>query len=58
VVLLGNKWLMPVGCTCLAIAILADRFITGNGFVDFAVGVLAGMSIVLNIVALYRSRRS
>ena len=57
-VLLNNKWLMPIGCTCLAIAILADRFITGNGLVDFAVGVLAGMSIVLNLVALYRSRKS
>nr|KXH75344.1 MAG: hypothetical protein AM325_16195 [Candidatus Thorarchaeota archaeon SMTZ1-45] len=50
-----NGLLIPLGAICLAAALLIDRFI-GSGFlVDFSVGVLTGMSIILNLVGLYRS---
>ncbi|RDE14785.1 MAG: hypothetical protein C4K47_03640 [Candidatus Thorarchaeota archaeon] len=58
VVLLKDRWLAPVGCTCLSIAVLMDRFVIGDGIIDFLIGVLIGMSIVLNLVALYRFRKS
>ena len=57
-VLLKDRWLAPVGCTCLSIAVLMDRFVIGDGIIDFLIGVLIGMSIVLNLVALYRFRKS
>jgi hypothetical protein len=56
VVLLKNEWLIPVGCICLAISILLDRFVVGDGILDFIIGILTGLSIVLNLVGLYRSR--
>ena len=55
-VLLKNEWLIPVGCICLAISILLDRFVVGDGVLDFIIGILTGLSIVLNLVGLYRSR--
>ena len=55
-VLLKNEWLIPVGCICLAISILLDRFVVGDGILDFIIGILTGLSIVLNLVGLYRSR--
>ncbi len=54
--ILKNEWLIPIGCICLAASILLDRFIVGEGLVDFVIGVLTGSSIVLNLVGLYRSR--
>ena len=55
-VVLKNEWLIPVGCICLAISILLDRFVVGDGILDFIIGILTGLSIVLNLVGLYRSR--
>jgi hypothetical protein len=51
-----DEWLIPIGCICLAASILLDRFVTGDGIVDFLIGVLTGISIVLNLVGLYKSR--
>jgi len=57
--LLKNEWLIPVGVLCLAAAILSDRFLMIGGTVlDFVVGILVGVSIVLNLVGLYRMRKS
>ncbi len=57
-VLLKDEWLIPTGCICLAAAILADRFLIVDAPVlDFIIGVLTGMSVVLNLVGLYRTRR-
>jgi hypothetical protein len=53
-----DRWLAPVGCTCLSIALLMDHFLIGDGIIDFLIGVLTGISIVLNLVALYRFRKS
>jgi len=33
-----------------------DHFVPGDGVLDFMIGTLTGMSIVLNLVGLYRSR--
>ena len=52
-----NGALIPFGGICLSAALLIDRF-AGNGtLVDFFVGLLTGLAIVLNLVGLYRSRR-
>ena len=52
-----NGALVPFGGICLSAALLIDRF-AGNGtLVDFLVGLLIGLSIVLNLVGLYRSRK-
>ena len=57
-VLIKGEWLLPIGCICLAAAILADRFLVVEApLLDFIVGVLTGMSVVLNLVGLYRTRR-
>jgi len=53
---LKESWVIPLGCTCLAAAILLDHFVPGDGVLDFMIGTLTGMSIVLNLVGLYRSR--
>jgi hypothetical protein len=56
--LIKEEWLLPLGGICLAIALLADRFLViDNGIVDFLVGVLTGMSMVLNIVGLWKTGR-
>jgi len=57
--LMKDEWLIPVGVLCLAAAILSDRFLTiGGAVLDFVVGILVGVSIVLNLVGLYRMRKS
>jgi uncharacterized membrane protein YjjP (DUF1212 family) len=58
--LMKNEWLIPVGVLCLAAAILSDRFLLmiGGTVLDFVVGILAGVSIVLNFAGLYRMRKS
>jgi hypothetical protein len=57
--LMKDEWLIPVGVVCLAAAILSDRFLMIGGTVlDFVVGILVGVSIVLNLVGLYRMRKS
>jgi hypothetical protein len=46
--------LIPIGGLCLASALLIDRFIGPGNLVDFAVGILVGLSIILNLVGLHR----
>jgi len=60
VALIKDEWLIPIGGICLAVAILADRFLMVDiPILDFIIGILTGMSIVLNLVGLYKtSRRS
>jgi hypothetical protein len=54
--ILKDEWLIPIGSICLAASILIDRFIVGDGLLDFLIGILTGLSIVLNLVGLYRFR--
>lgn len=57
-VLLKDEWLIPIGSICLAIAILVDRFlIIENSAIDFIIGVLTGVALILNLVGLARMRR-
>ncbi len=56
--LIKDEWLLPLGGIFLAIAILADRFlVTDAGILDFIIGVFTGMSMVLNIVGLWKAGR-
>jgi hypothetical protein len=59
-VLIKDEWLVPIGSICLAIAILAERFLLVDiPLLDFIIGALTGMSVVLNLVGLYKmSKRS
>ncbi|MFW9847286.1 MAG: hypothetical protein ACFFD6_11085 [Candidatus Thorarchaeota archaeon] len=54
--IMKNEWLIPLGCICLAIALLIDRFLPENEFLSFLIGILIGLSITLNLIGLYRSR--
>ncbi len=55
--LIKDNWLIPSGGICLAIAILSDRFLMVDvPVLDFIIGVFTGMSVVLNLVGLYRMR--
>ncbi len=55
--LIKDNWLIPIGGICLAIAILSDRFLMVDvPVLDFIIGVFTGMSVVLNLVGLYRMR--
>ncbi|MFW9956942.1 MAG: hypothetical protein ACFFCT_02635 [Candidatus Odinarchaeota archaeon] len=55
--LIKDDWLIPIGGICLAIAILSDRFLMVDiPVLDFIIGVFTGMSVVLNLVGLYRMR--
>lgn len=57
--LLRDEWLIPIGGICLAAAILTDRFVPLEAAIlDFIIGVLTGLSMVLNLVGLYRMRKS
>ncbi|MGY5860506.1 MAG: hypothetical protein RTU63_14135 [Candidatus Thorarchaeota archaeon] len=58
--LIKNEWLVPIGGICLAIALLADRFLVTAvdvPLLDFLVGVLTGLSITLNLVGLVKMGR-
>jgi hypothetical protein len=56
-VLIKDEWLIPIGSMCLAFAILADRFLLVDmPILDFTIGGLTGMSLVLNLVGLYRMK--
>ena len=56
--LLKNEWLIPVGSICLVAAILADRFLLiESSVLDFIIGILTGMSLVLNLIGLVRMRK-
>ena len=52
--ILRDDLLIPVGGICLAAALLIDRFIGSGSLVDFLVGILIGLSIILNLLGLYR----
>jgi hypothetical protein len=54
---LKDEWLIPVGGICLAIALLVDRFVPGDGVLDLVLGVLIGLAIALNLAGLYKSRK-
>jgi hypothetical protein len=54
--ILKDDLLIPVGGICLAAAILIDRFVGPGALVDFLVGLFTGLSIVLNLLGLYRRR--
>lgn len=58
--LIKEEWLIPLGGICLAIALLADRFLAPAldiPVLDFLVGVFTGMSVVLNLVGLIKMGR-
>jgi hypothetical protein len=40
---------LPVGMVMLGIALLMEKFLPSNNFLDFIVGLLIGLSLVLNI---------
>ncbi|MCX6236061.1 MAG: hypothetical protein NTY07_00660 [Bacteroidia bacterium] len=44
---------LPIGMICLAIAILMEKFLPANNFLDFIEGLLTGLSIVLNIYYIF-----
>ena len=57
--LIKDEWLIPIGGICLAIAILADRFLLiDEPILDFLIGVLTGMSMILNLVGLVKMGRN
>jgi hypothetical protein len=58
--LIKEEWLLPLGGICLAIAILADRFLAASldiPILDFVVGVFTGLALVLNLVGLIKMSR-
>ena len=55
--LIKGEWLLPLGGICLAIAILADRFLLIDiPSLDFVVGMFTGLALVLNLVGLVKMR--
>lgn len=48
---------LPIGMLLLAIALLMEKFLPGNNFLDFTEGFLIGLSIVLNIYYLIGTSR-
>jgi len=56
--LIKDEWLLPLGGICLAIAILADRFLMIDvPLLDFVVGLFTGLALVLNLVGLVKTSR-
>ncbi len=53
--IIKEKYLLPLGVLCLAVALLIDRFMPVDVPTDFLVGVLSGMSVALDIVGLYKA---
>ncbi|MCK5239596.1 MAG: hypothetical protein KAR33_08625 [Candidatus Thorarchaeota archaeon] len=56
--LLKDKYLIPIGMLCVAFALLIDRFLPVDSVTSFLVGILIGLSITLNVVGLYKARRT
>ncbi|MBE0526198.1 MAG: hypothetical protein IH631_04600 [Candidatus Thorarchaeota archaeon] len=53
--LIKDEWLLPLGAICLAIALLADRFLLIEvPIIDFVVGIFAGLALVLNLFGLVK----
>ena len=44
---------LPIGMIFLAIAILMEKFLSTNNFLDFIEGFFTGLSIVLNIYYIF-----
>jgi hypothetical protein len=44
---------MPIGMILLAIAIIMGKFLPHNNIFDFVVGILTGLSIVLNLYYIF-----
>jgi hypothetical protein len=56
--LIRDEWLIPIGGICLAIAILAERFLVVElPILDFIIGLLTGVALILNLVGLYKVGR-
>ena len=56
--LIKDEWILPLGGTCLAITLLADRFLMIEvPIVDFLVGVFTGLALVLNLFGLVKMSR-
>jgi hypothetical protein len=58
--LIKEEWLIPIGGICLAIAILADRFLATTldiPVLDFLVGIFTGISVALNLTGLVKMGR-
>jgi len=45
---------LPIGLILLAIALLIERFFPENDGLDFIAGFLIGISIVLNLIYIYK----
>ena len=50
---LRKDLMLPIGMISLALALLIDRFLPHDTLFDFIVGVLVGMSIVLNMAGIH-----
>jgi len=49
----------PVGAALLAIALLIERFLPANNWLDFISGFWVGLSVVLNLKYIFsRSKRT
>jgi hypothetical protein len=58
VTLLKDEWLIPLGGIFLAIALLVNQFLVADLLIlNFVVGLFAGLSLVLNLVGLFKMRR-
>jgi hypothetical protein len=55
--ILKDNQLLPLGMVCLAIALVAERFISPLLAIDFFLGVLDGMAVTLMLFGLYRTGR-
>jgi hypothetical protein len=44
---------LPIGLILLAIAIVVQQYVPSNGNIDFFVGLLFGLAIILNIYYIY-----
>jgi len=53
---LKDEYLLPVGMISFTAAILVDQFLPPDALLSFVIGVLSGISIVLNIAGIMRIR--
>jgi hypothetical protein len=52
---------MPIGILLIAVAVFMEKFLPGNDTLDFVIGLLIGLSMVLNICFIFlivKKRRS
>lgn len=55
---MNNNYLMVGGMLSLTAAIMLQRYMNAGSTVDFVIGLLFGVSIGLNLLYLYRQKRS